>query len=68
MFYHIDEYNPNNVLISLLKLPMEQRLKALDLTTTPENVVEPVIKSDSRVHLLLQGLQSKDNDMLNVSF
>ncbi|KAG8185554.1 hypothetical protein JTE90_017559 [Oedothorax gibbosus] len=49
------------------ELPMEVQLKALELTTTPESRTEqePVIKADSKVHVLLQGLQSKDNNMLN---
>ncbi|GBM73312.1 WD repeat-containing protein 43 [Araneus ventricosus] len=52
--------------VDIRELPMEERLKALDLSTTPKNLTEePAIKSDSMVHLLLQGLQSKDNNMLN---
>lgn len=48
---------------------MEVRLKALELVTTPESRTEQeaIIKADSKVHVLLQGLQSKDNNMLNVS-
>ncbi|XP_035221166.1 WD repeat-containing protein 43-like [Stegodyphus dumicola] len=51
----------------ITELPMEERLRALDLSKIPENLDEhePAIKSDSMVHLLLQGLQSKDNNMLN---
>ncbi|CAL1265776.1 unnamed protein product [Larinioides sclopetarius] len=52
--------------VDIRELPMEERLKALDLSTTPKNLTEePAIKSDSMVHLLLQGLQSKDNSMLS---
>lgn len=47
---------------------MEERLKALDLSKIPPNLEqESTLKADSMVHLLLQGLQSKDVNMINVS-
>lgn len=47
---------------------MEERLRALDLSRIPPNLEQdPTLKADSLVHLLLQGLQSKDNNMINVS-
>ncbi|XP_054707901.1 WD repeat-containing protein 43-like [Uloborus diversus] len=48
-------------------LPMEERLKALALSKIPESIeeTESTVTFDSMVHLLLQGLQSKDNNMLN---
>lgn len=49
------------------ELPMEERLRALDLSKIPPNLEEqePVLRADSMVHLLLQGLQSKDSNMIN---
>lgn len=48
---------------------MEEKLRALDLSKIPPNLddQDPTLKADSMVHLLLQGLQSKDNNLLNVS-
>lgn len=47
---------------------MEERLRALDLSRIPPNLEQDqTLKADSLVHLLLQGLQSKDNNMINAS-
>lgn len=47
---------------------MEERLRALDLSRIPPNLEQDSsLKADSLVHLLLQGLQSKDNNMINVN-
>ncbi|GFT43799.1 WD repeat-containing protein 43 [Nephila pilipes] len=55
--------------IDLNKIPIEEHLRALDLGKTAKSVTEePTLKSDSMVHLLLQGLQSKDKEMLNTVF
>lgn len=50
-------------------LPIEEHLNALDLGKIPKTSNNaPSIKSDSMVHLLLQGLQSKDSNMLHTVF
>ncbi|GFS56566.1 hypothetical protein NPIL_209621, partial [Nephila pilipes] len=50
----------------MLETPVEEHLKALDLGKTPKTVTEELtLKSDSMSHLLLQGHQSKDKEMLN---
>ncbi|GIY84932.1 WD repeat-containing protein 43 [Caerostris darwini] len=56
--------------VDVAELSMEERLKALELSKTPKDLPEeePSIKLDSMRHLLLQGLQSKDNDILNTVF
>nr|XP_042899454.1 WD repeat-containing protein 43 isoform X2 [Parasteatoda tepidariorum] len=56
--------------LDIKELPMEERLKALDLKKSPNEISEneAAVKSDSMVHLLLQGLQSRDNNMLNTVF
>lgn len=48
------------------ELPMEERLNALYLDKTSEDV-QPTAKSDSVIHLLLQGLQSQDQKLLNTA-
>ncbi|GFT68961.1 hypothetical protein NPIL_677521 [Nephila pilipes] len=59
---HLFEHSLNGHLLKNI-------LKALNLGKTPKTVAEePTLKSDSMVHLLLQGLQSKDKEMLNTVF
>lgn len=48
------------------ELPMEERLNALYLDKTSEDEHQTA-KSDSVIHLLLQGLQSQDKKLLNTA-
>lgn len=47
--------------LSITELPMEQRLKALELADQSE---DEAVESNSLLHLLLQALQSKDKTIL----